>query len=83
MNNKQEPEELISDPELKEQFKNLVLERVKVMPDTLCVAVGSVDLTKKELAQHVQEEDDIGRQIMDMELEFLRDMASGAVYAHE
>ena len=76
-------EDIISDPELKEQFKRLVLERLNVMPDTLSIAVGSTNLTKQELVQNVVEENEIGKQIMEMELEFLRDLASGAVYANE
>lgn len=76
-------EEIISDPELKQQFKKLILERINVMPDTLRMAVGSMELTRGDVTRHVQDEDEIGKQVMEMELEFLRDLASGAVYANE
>ncbi len=76
-------EAIIAVPELKEQFKKLVLERVNVMPDTLRMAVGSVNLTREDIAGHVREEDEIGKQVMEMELEFLRDLGSGAVYVNE
>ena len=73
---------IISDPELKGQLKKLVLERVNAMPENLRVAVGSFSrLTKNDLADHVREEDEIGKQVIEMELDFLRDLASGAVYA--
>jgi len=81
--NKTIAEEIGIDPELKKQVKELVFERVKAMPNTLKMAVGSADLTMKELLKHVENEDEIGTQIMEMELEFLRDLASGAVYADE
>ena len=74
-------EETIFDAETKKQLKQLVLERINVMPDTLRIAVGSMELTKKDVAQHVRDEDEIGQQMMNMELEFLQDLASGAVYA--
>lgn len=76
-------EEIIADPVLKEQLKQLVRERVNVMPDTLRMAVGSQELSKGDLLRHVAEEDEIGRQVMEIELEFLQDLASGRVYAHD
>ena len=47
------------------------------------MAVGELELTKEDVAKHVRAEDDIGQQIMEMELNFLRAVASGAVYARE
>jgi len=73
--------EISQDAELMEQLKKLVLERVGAMPDSLNLAVGSTEITKNDLLAHVQQEDEIGRQFMEMELEFLRDLGSGAVYA--
>ena len=69
------------DEATREQLKRLVLERINTMPDTLRVAVGSLELTKKEVAQHVRDEDEVGRQMIDMELEFLQSLGSGAIYA--
>lgn len=82
-NQRSQIEEIISDPELKQQFKKLILERVSVMPDTLRMAVGSMELTRGDITQHIQDEDEIGKQVMEMELEFLRDLASGAVYTYD
>ena len=73
--------DIFLDDETKEQLKRLVLERINVMPETLRIAVGSLELTKQEVAKHVREDDEIGKQMISMELEFLRDLASGAVYA--
>ncbi|MDP3965206.1 MAG: hypothetical protein Q8Q13_00195 [bacterium] len=69
------------DDETKEQLKQLVLERINVMPETLRIAVGSLELTKQEVAKHVRAEDEVGKQMIEMELEFLRALASGAIYA--
>ena len=74
-------QDIFLDDETKEQLKRLVLERINVMPETLRIAVGSLELTKQEVAKHVREDDEIGKQMISMELEFLRDLASGAVYA--
>jgi len=76
-------QKIASDPELKKQFKRLVLERINVMPETLRMAVGSAELTKEQLTKHVQDEDEIGNQVMEIELGFLKDLASGAIYRNE
>ena len=76
-------ESIISDPELREQLKALVLGRISVMPDTLRIAIGSDELGKEDIARHVEEGDEIGTQMMEMELGFLQDLASGAVYAND
>ena len=76
-------QDIILDPELNEQLKKLVLERVGSMPDTLRMSVGSEELTKSDLLKHVKKGDDIGNQVMEMELEFLQSLASGAVYTYE
>lgn len=76
-------DDIILDPELSEQLKKLVLERVGVMPDSLGISIGSNDFTKSDALKHVEQGDDIGKQIMEMELDFIRDLASGAVYSYE
>ncbi|MBK8483870.1 MAG: hypothetical protein IPL31_05870 [Saprospiraceae bacterium] len=76
-------DDVISNPELYKQLKELVLERVGTMPETLRMSVGSDELTKSDVLQHVRQGDDIGNQVMEMELGFLQDLASGAVYAYE
>jgi len=85
MNNKIENsiQDIISDPELNEQLKKLVLERVGAMPDSLGMSIGSKEFTKKDALRHVEQGDDTGKQIMEMELEFIRGLASGAVYSYE
>jgi len=71
------------DPELKQQVQKLVLARVMVLPENMRLTVGSVDFTRKELVKHVQQDDDVGRQITTMQVEFLQDLASGAIYQDE
>lgn len=85
MNNKRQNkiEEILSNPELKEELQKLVLERVKVMPNTLNIAIGSIHLSKEDLERHIKQGDEIGNQIMEIELEYLHDLASGAIYGKE
>jgi hypothetical protein len=76
-------ESVVADPKLREQLKALVLGRISVMPDTLRIAIGSMELGKDDIARHVEEGDAIGTQMMEMELGFMRDLASGAIYAND
>lgn len=76
-------EDIFSDPELSEQLKNLVLERVGTMPETLGVFLDSKSLTKNDMHYHVKQVDAVGKEIMEMELRYLRDLVSGKVYSYE
>jgi hypothetical protein len=85
MNNeeKTKPGEIISDPELRKQLKSIVLERANAMPETLRIAVGSEQFGKKDLIGHIEEEDEIGEQMMAMELGFLQALSSGSIYGND
>lgn len=65
------------------KLKEIVLARLSVMPEDVNVSIGDKNLDRDELVAHVQSEDEIGRQMMEMDLEFLQDLASGAIYGHE
>lgn len=69
--------------EEKKKLKEIVLARLTVMPPDISISIGDINLNKQELTQHVESEDEIGNQMMEMELEFLKDLASGAIYSHE
>lgn len=69
--------------EEKNKLKELVLARLNVMPQDISISIGDKNLDKKALSEHVESEDEIGKQMMEMDLEFLQDLASGAIYGHE
>lgn len=66
----------------KKELKKIALARVQVMPRDLNVSVGSESMNKNELIKHINEGDRIGESLMLTELEFLRDLASGAIYVN-
>lgn len=66
--------------EILEKLKKLTLERIKVMPSNTEVVIGSDRYSKEDLIEHVNETDDLGKQIMIMHLEFLQDLSSGEIY---
>ena len=67
----------------KKELKKIALARAQVMPKDLNVSVGSESMNKNELIKHIKEGDRIGESLMLIELEFLQDLASGAIYVNE
>jgi imidazoleglycerol phosphate synthase glutamine amidotransferase subunit HisH len=82
-NQEKTTEDIIANPEFREQLKAIVLERANAMPGTLRIAVGSEEFKKTDLIKHIKDEDEIGKQMMAMELGFLQALTSGAIYANE
>lgn len=76
-------EQIVADPELNNKLQALVLERVGVMPDDMRIFIGGTQLDKKQMQEHVREGDEIGRQVMETELDYLRALTSGSIYAEQ
>lgn len=72
--------DLFADNELLEQIQKLTLERLKAMPSNTEIAIGSDRYSKRDLVTHVEKADELGRQIMTIQIEFLQDLASGEIY---
>jgi hypothetical protein len=65
------------------KLKELVETRIKAMSPDIELSVGSENLSREKLLGHVNDEDEIGKQIIEMQLEFLQDLGSGAIYGNE
>lgn len=60
------------------EWKELVLIRLKSMPSNIEVSVGSVGtLSKEDLINHVEKDDDLGRLIVEMQKKYLQSMKTG------
>jgi len=68
------------DTEIQRDIKELVLARIMAASDDLRIAIGAMEFTKKEMIENVKEGNEIGKEIMDIQMEYLRDMAKGAIY---
>lgn len=66
-----------------EELKKIVLERLKAMPDNLSVSIGNSEYSAGQLLEHVESEDDVGKQIMDVQLQYLQDLGSGKIVENE
>lgn len=68
------------DPELLEEMKKIVVERIRTSSDDLVITIGDKDYDKQQVLESVKNGDEIGLEIIDTQMEFLRDMASGKFY---
>ena len=64
-----------------EEIKALVIARLKTLPVDKSISIGSDGgLTKEELIQHIEQEDQIGQKIVEIEMNFLRMLKEGKFY---
>lgn len=60
--------------------KQLVIARLETFPKDRKISIGSKgEFTKEELIESVKKEDEIGRKIVEIELEFLRAFKEGII----
>lgn len=65
----------------KQEIKQLVIERLKTLPENTGISIGSKeDFTKNELIAHVKNGDEIGQKIIEVEMNFLRNLKKGILY---
>lgn len=63
-----------------EDLKDLVSARLDLMSPDLAISIGSSGtFTKDQLIEHVRQGDDVGRTIIEMEMEFLQAIKSGTL----
>ncbi len=66
---------------ISEDVKELVIAKLSVMPSDRKLAVGAFgEFTKEQLIKHVEDDDDVGRKIAEIEISFLKAVAQGKVY---
>lgn len=61
-----------------EEIRNLVVERLKSISDESSLMIGgNTILSKSEMINSVKRGDDTGKEIIKMQMTYLRDLASG------
>ncbi len=66
--------------QISEDIRNLVVARIKAMPEELKISIGSSEYTKDQLLKSTEENNELGQQVRDMHMDFVRSMASGNLY---
>lgn len=70
------------DKQKTEDLKKLVVARLDTLPPSVKISVGSEgSFDKKQLIQQIENNTEIGRKIVEIELEYLRRLKEGILYA--
>lgn len=65
---------------IQEDIKELVIVRLESLHSNKKISIGSYgEFTRDQLIERVKKEDDVGRKIVEVELEFLRALKEGIV----
>ncbi len=65
---------------MNQELKDLVIVRLETLPSNRKISIGSFgEFGKEDLIRHVKEEDEIGKKIMQIELEFLQALKNGII----
>jgi len=61
-----------------EEIKNLVLTRIEIMPQNYKLSIGNKGtFNKKELIESIKKGDDVGKQVISMQMNFIKALTSG------
>ena len=71
------------DVSLKEQLKQITIARIRTISSDTKISLGSEDYTVEELVTHVEKDDQVGEEMIQMNWQYLKDLASGALYDNE
>lgn len=83
MTNSKKQKKLPVNKKIQEDMRKLVIERIKATSGDLGISIGSTFYTKDQVLKHVEVGDEIGQEIIDMQMEYLRDLAKGTIYQDE
>ncbi len=68
---------------VEDDIRQLVLARVRAIPKNVRVSIGAGDYTTEQLLESVEQGNEVGKEIIENQMEYLRDLASGAIYGDE
>lgn len=66
--------------ETQEAIKQLALARMQAIPKDVKISIGSDEYSKEELINQMKNKSEIGKQLIEMQINFVRDMAQGKIY---
>lgn len=73
----------LTEKEIHKEARKLVIARIRAASDDLRVCIGSTEYTKEQLLENLEEDSAISKEIIKMQMEFLRDIAQGEIYEDE
>lgn len=70
--------------DIKDEIKELVMARLEVLPSDKGISIGSKgEFTKEQLIEHVRLDDEIGKKITEIQMEYLRMLKDNIFYEQD
>lgn len=67
-----------------ENIRQLVIARLKASSAGLKISIGGKGtFSREDLIKNVEVDNEIGKRVIDIQMEYLRDLASGKIYQNE
>lgn len=57
-----------------------MIARINAFSDDLGIIIGNKKYSKKEILESIEKGDETGQDVVNAQMDYLRDMASGAIY---
>lgn len=67
--------------DIQDDILELVKARVSAIPDNVRISIGATEYSKKDLLDNIENKSEVGQEFIEMQIDYLRDLASGALYA--
>lgn len=64
------------DPEVLE----LIKARLRTIPKSIRISIGNSEFSKEDILKSIDEQSDIGIEFIEMQMDYLKDLTSGALY---
>lgn len=71
------------DADLRKQLKEITMARIRTVSRDTHISLGSEDYSSDELINHLEKNDEIGDELIQMNWQYLKDLVSGAIYGNE
>lgn len=69
--------------QIEEDIRKLVIERIKASSGDLGISIGSKTYSKGKLIKSVKLGDELGQEIINAQMKYLKDLAAGKIYQGE
>jgi len=68
---------------IEREIQELVIERLKLIPSDKNISIGGATFTRSQIIDHVQKKDEIGKQVVEVELSYLKALKRGDFFEFE
>jgi hypothetical protein len=69
------------DDDIQKEILELVKARLGAIPNNVHISIGDEDYSKEDIMKSIDQGGEIGKDFIEIQMEYLRDLANGSLYA--